>query len=87
MQKQMGAPDDAERFCVFGDSHGSMPGLRAVEACCCSCTADPPWWLDTGRIDEPCELKKFRQSSCTADLPWWSDNGLHGREQRSRRTQ
>ena len=25
MQKQMGAPDDAERFCVFGDSHRLVP--------------------------------------------------------------
>ena len=25
MQKQMGAPDDAERFCIFGDSHRLVP--------------------------------------------------------------
>ena len=30
-KKQMGAPDDAERFCVFGDSHRLCPADGAVE--------------------------------------------------------
>jgi hypothetical protein len=42
----------------------------------------PALVVDTGRNDEPCELKKFRQSSYTADQSWRSDNGLPGREQR-----
>ena len=43
MQKQMGAPDDAERFCVFGDSHRLAPADGAVEVS--TLLRTDPWLL------------------------------------------